>query len=217
MKRIMLVLISGVILFPWGCKNPFTPKEKNLPQQPDYTASHIKEPVHPDSVISNFFYIYDFQENNIEVELAIEEYENCFVEDDGGFQYQFKYWKDGGTTLDFMSFDDEMLATASMFRKIANDGLYFDMVNFSQLKHTIEEGTDTSQHVHPHEDWHVYRMAVTFFIDNPNGGLMFKVDGDVEFYIRKCSDNYYRIVRWIDYTHEGIGSGKRAKMVTRYY
>jgi hypothetical protein len=188
-----------------------------MPTPPDFSATQLQEPVHPDSVIANFFYLYDFQENAIDVEVAIEAYENCFVQSDQGFSYEFKYWRDGGTTLDFMSYDDEMHATANMFRKIANDGLFFDLVNFKQLSHTIEEGKDTSQHYHPREDWDVYRMDVTFFIDNPNGGLMFKVNGEVEFYVRKCSDNYYRIVRWIDFTHEGIGNGKNAKMVTRNY
>jgi len=216
-KRILIVLLAGAILFPLGCKNPFTPKPGNIPKPPDFGASHWKAPVHPDSVISNFFYLYDFRENNLDVEVAIDSYRVCFEENDQGFQYEFKYWVDGGASVDYMTYAEEMTATANMFRKIANEGLHFDLVNFSQLKHTIEVGEDSSQHVHPNEDWHVYRMAVTFFIDNPNGGLMFKVDGDVEFYVRRSTDGNCRIVRWIDFTHETVGAGKRTKTVSRYY
>ncbi len=214
-KHLFLLTLIGITLMGiiMSC-SPTKVENINDPIPIDSLFTRWHEPIHPDSVVSNFFYLYDFKENGLDVEVAIDSYRVCFVENDQGYQYEFKYWMDGGTTVDYMTYAEEMMATANMFRKIANEGLYFDMVNFSQLKHFVEVAEDSSQHVHPGEDWHVYRMAVTFYIDNPNGGIMFKVAGDIELYIRKCSDGYYRVVRWIDYTHEGVGSGKVKKMMS---
>jgi hypothetical protein len=48
-------------------------------------------------------------------------------------------------------------------------------------------------------------------MENPNpANLPYSVTGNGLFYVRRCADGNYRIVKWVDKTYESIASPKSA-------
>jgi hypothetical protein len=205
---LLLLNIAGLTFF--QCKDKVVEKGVDEPLQ-------LRAQTAPESTLLNFKDIYNFCNNGIDVERAIELYRDCFS-NDNGLQYEFKYTDITSGALNpspcFMSYAEETSATAALFREVAGQGLNLKLQEFRAVSFWVEIAADTAiQEIkHPGEDWYIYQMNAYLLMDNPNpADNPYLVQGQGTFCVRRCSDGKYRIVRWADHTYEDIFSPKIAK------
>jgi hypothetical protein len=206
-----------VFLLPQACK------DKVVDRDPTALDS-LQDQTTPEAVLNNFKLVYNFTQNGIEVEKAIELYRDYFSNDTNGPQYEFKYLSITGgvvgTNPSFMPYADEMSATAALFREVARNNLKLDLKEFRKVISWVEvaEDTATQEKKHPGEDWYVYQMNAYMTMDNPNpADLPYLVKGEGVFSVRRCNDDMFRIIRWVDNTGANVLANPKNTAVNQIY
>jgi hypothetical protein len=206
-----ILLLAGIGLV--CCFLLFCGKKGTNPE----TQTLPKAQTSPQSVLDNFQYIYNFSQDGLDVEKAINLYQNCFSDDPNGPQYIFKYWTGSSTNPSFWSFAEEMTSAASLFREVNQYKLELNLQTFTVITSWVESAADTASQAvkHPTEDWYVFDVSARLMMNDPNpANYPYLVQGEGLFYIRRCSGGYYRIVRWDDLTYLSLPISKVALLGT---
>lgn len=198
-----VILVAVACLFCSQCAQKSTEPEKPEYQPAAQTA--------PESTLVNFQYVYNFCQDSLAVDKAIAGYLNCFSSDMGAPQYEFKYWTAPNTNPVFWILAEEMNATARMFSEVDQKKLNLYLKTFTKKSSWVEAAADTAAQIvkHPAEDWYVFEMTAYLTMNDPNpANYPFLVQGDGLFYLRRCADGFYRIIRWEDLTYLSLPSPK---------
>ena len=149
----------------------------------------------PESVLENLKTAYNFNlYHNLNVDSAKSAYRNLI----DSTRNPAIYWSDWSGYLKggVWYYDMEIALTDSIFNSHSNsDSTRLEIINFIIEKEYIEK-SDTGKGLD--EDWYVYQVDYELNIHLPNSRYWAISKNKSIFYIRKCSDQKYRLARWSD-------------------